>query len=571
MKKTLWLTILFALVLALPATAQNTAVYIEQGGAKLVVGSGGTLELADGSTLTGAETLTWTLGADEYFRIDASSTAQTQTGGALDINFASITAAAAALNIAAVVNNGTTASNNIYAGYITMTCNDADADCDGIAISAAATTNAAAGSYEFGLAYDCAENTTAACTDGVIITSSGASSSVTDGVDVSDSDIVNAINIGTNLVMGGNSDTLSVGATDATLIVDRNDAGSVTFSCTDDDANATCIYDSGGTGAIEIGSADTEKITLTAKDDLTLGLTSGSAGEDILITQSGANDSSIVLTAAGTGTDAIALQATAGTIDVDGNYVNIDSTEDMHFQVTSSQAGEDLYIAQVGGNDSSVLISAAGTGSDAVQLMASAGSVDIQASLDVTVTPGDDLDLWGDEGAVAAAGNVDSYRCMGGFCQTVMTLTDVAVNIANTSGPGHNCFGGVKIYDFPAGWINRLGVVATFTSITFGVGGLADNSDGDVSFGSTTAVEDGGLAGTEADWVPTTELTTAAGGIVPAELATSTVTEQTFCDGSSAACDLYMNFEFDDADCSALDTLAVVGTVTVTWLDLGDN
>lgn len=525
--------ILFCLLLAVAAVAQaqypTTGCYRTDtgitctSGSTLTMSDGSILTLADGVTFTLAETLSVTLGADEYLLVDGATTAQTQTAGAIDLNFASITANANGLNLAATMNNGTASGTDVFGSIWTLTNNDADGDLFGLKLVAAASANAAAGSYEYLIGLDCAENTAGACPDALLITSTGVNAGVTDAIDVSASNITNGINLGDNILL------------------------------------------------MAAGNVDADTLAIDSTDDMTITVTSGSAGEDLTIQQAGANDSSIIISAAGTGADALSLQATAGTVDIDGNLITVDSTNDMVIQVTSSGAGEDLYIAQVGGNDSSVLISAAGTGTDAIQLLASAGAVDIQASTDVTITPGDDLDLMGNEGAAAAAGNVASERCMGGFCQTVMTLTDVAVNIANTSGPGHNCFGGVKVYDFPAGWVNRLGVVATFTSITFGAGGLADNSDGDVGFGSTTAVEDGGLAGTEVDWVPSTELTTAVGGVVPAELATSTVAEQTLCDGSGAACGLYMNFEFDDADCSAADTLAVTGTVTVTWIALGDN
>ena len=50
-------------------------------------------------------------------------------------------------------------------------------------------------------------------------------------------------------------------------------------------------------------------------------------------------------------------------------------------------------------------------------------------------------------------------------------------------------------------------------------------------------------------------------------------TEQVYHDGHTTAIDLYMNFEIDDADITTggADAITVSGTVTVTWINLGDN
>ncbi len=170
-------------------------------------------------------------------------------------------------------------------------------------------------------------------------------------------------------------------------------------------------------------------------------------------------------------------------------------------------------------------------------------------------------------GVPAASGNAAVVRCLGGICQAVMTLTAVSVAIADPTGAAG--YGGTKIYDFPQGYINILGLVADLTA-TAGAGGLADAWDGDISFGTTVADVGAGLAATEADWVASTSTTQAAGGVAVTD-AQSAVTNQTFIDGHTTAADLFINFETDDADTSALDTLAVSGTVTVTWLQLGDN
>lgn len=279
---------LFAVICALPlaAGAQNTDNYMEQGGAKWVVG--GELEITSAGTLTiggttdFASSLNLTLGAAEKFAIDASTTAQTQTAGAVDIGFASITANTSGFDLLATTNDGTATGTDIYGMKLTLTQNDADADFRGFLITAAATTNAAAGSYEYGISFDCAENTSGACLDGLLITSTGISGGLTDAIDVSASNITNAINIGSNLILGGNSDWATVGATDASFIVSRNDSGAVSFLGADDAGAADTIYDTTGAGAITVGSADVTSVTVTTDStgDAELVLPENSIGPD---------------------------------------------------------------------------------------------------------------------------------------------------------------------------------------------------------------------------------------------------------------------------------------------------
>jgi hypothetical protein len=81
--------------------------------------------------------------------------------------------------------------------------------------------------------------------------------------------------------------------------------------------------------------------------------------------------------------DSVALDIdSSGAITIDGTgTVSIDGADDMNFSITSGTGGEDLTIAQIGANDSSILITAAGTGTDAVSIDATAGSMVIAPSL----------------------------------------------------------------------------------------------------------------------------------------------------------------------------------------------
>ena len=177
------LSLLIILIVALACAPEEAVprsyscdVYIEQGCAKLVVANGGEIEVQDGGTLDLQESVDFTLGADEKLLLDGDTTNQTQTDGTLDIDVGTTTASVAGFDVSMTIDNGTTSGTDVFAGKITMVQNDADADAKGLTIVADATTNAAANSYEYGISYDCEENTAGACPDGILLTSSGAAS-----------------------------------------------------------------------------------------------------------------------------------------------------------------------------------------------------------------------------------------------------------------------------------------------------------------------------------------------------------------------------------------------------------
>jgi hypothetical protein len=246
------------ILIAAPAVLATGVWHFRDAGNRLITG-----DVSIGGTATLNGTTTYTLGAAEKVLVDGSTTAQTQTAGTVDLNVSTITANVSALDISLTQANGTSSGANSYGAKLTLTANDADGDVDGLLITAAATANAAAGSYEYAIAYDCAENTSGACLDGILITSSGASGGLTDGIDVSASEITNAINIGSNFIAGDNSDTCQVGATDATFVCSRNNSGAFTFAGADDGGAADTVYDTSGAGAITVGSADVTAVTVT--------------------------------------------------------------------------------------------------------------------------------------------------------------------------------------------------------------------------------------------------------------------------------------------------------------------
>ncbi len=148
----------------------------------------------------------------------------------------------------------------------------------------------------------------------------------------------------------------------------------------------------------------------------------------------------------------------------------------------------------------------------------------------------------------------------GAFRQTVLTLDALPVSVVGATGIG---FGGVKAYTFPEGRILVLGVIASLL-----IDPLSSNLDvadgGDIGLG-TVIVADADLGdSTDVDLCAAIDLDpigTAVGG----ELAASAQ-----FDGTSTAKTLNVNVLIDDADIGATEAIGVDGTITISWVSLGD-
>lgn len=154
----------------------------------------------------------------------------------------------------------------------------------------------------------------------------------------------------------------------------------------------------------------------------------------------------------------------------------------------------------------------------------------------------------------------------GTFHQSVFTLSAVPVTVRDTQQGG-----GVKIYDFPLGRIQRIGATGTVAVTTTSV--LADTLNTGVTcnwgVGSTTQAS-ATLATTEQDFVNVQAFTASATidvaganstGVGPGVLAS--------LDGTSTAVDAFLNLAVAGAtDIDADATVTVSGTVKITWVNL---
>jgi hypothetical protein len=152
--------------------------------------------------------------------------------------------------------------------------------------------------------------------------------------------------------------------------------------------------------------------------------------------------------------------------------------------------------------------------------------------------------------------------------KTTITLANLAVTMRDTEQGG-----GVKIYDFPAGRILRLGAIGSIAVTT--TSALASTLNASVTcnwgVGSTTQAS-ATVATTEQDIVNVTAFTASAtidvagavaNGVGPGVLAS--------LDGTSTAVDAFLNLAVAVAtDIDADATVLVNGSVTIHWINLGD-
>ncbi len=175
-----------------------------------------------------------------------------------------------------------------------------------------------------------------------------------------------------------------------------------------------------------------------------------------------------------------------------------------------------------------------------------------------------------DVGVVNGTGVTTSEYGLGGAYKTVFTLTNVAVTVNDNAGVAG--YGGLKLYDFPEGYLYIIGSSSNIT-VTKSSSGVIDTWDGDFALGSVTAIGNAVLATTEQNILPTTATPQAVAGVTTSN-GVSTATEHAILDGHTTPIDLYVNYLVDDADQDVTTTpcnLILNGTVTVLWTSMGDN
>jgi hypothetical protein len=159
-------------------------------------------------------------------------------------------------------------------------------------------------------------------------------------------------------------------------------------------------------------------------------------------------------------------------------------------------------------------------------------------------------------------------NCLDGVIhQTVFTLADVTQTLPNSGQ-----YVGTKLYDFPAGRISVLGVTASLAEKTTSAiaSTLNASKTGALALGTATASSTT-LDSTMADLLPSTAWTSSATINVAGSAVTGALASAAQFDGTATAIDMYLNAAVaTDGDLDADATIAWSGTITVTWINLGD-
>lgn len=147
--------------------------------------------------------------------------------------------------------------------------------------------------------------------------------------------------------------------------------------------------------------------------------------------------------------------------------------------------------------------------------------------------------------------------------KTILTVNQL-ITMTDAGASGNS--GSILLYTFPAGNIQIVGAVANL-SLTAGAGGISDTAALVSALGSVAAAADATLTSTEANIIPSTVSTLTGGvGAMNAE-STAPVT----LNGTVTPAVCRLNAAVPDADSTANDTVLAVGTVELTWFNLGDN
>lgn len=178
----------------------------------------------------------------------------------------------------------------------------------------------------------------------------------------------------------------------------------------------------------------------------------------------------------------------------------------------------------------------------------------------------DPLKACGDISGTAPTMAVREYGGDGPVKRTTITLSSYPITMTDEAGVV--AYGGSKIYDMPAGNILIFGATADLSILKSGSGINAD-FDGDFGLGTVTASNNATLSSTEQNIIPTTATPQAVAGATTAKgINTAAIAP---LDGTATAVDIYLNALIDDADQNGGGTLYFTGTITITWMNLGDK
>ena len=153
----------------------------------------------------------------------------------------------------------------------------------------------------------------------------------------------------------------------------------------------------------------------------------------------------------------------------------------------------------------------------------------------------------------------------GAVHRTLFTFSAHSVTMTDAGAAGNH--GSVPIYTFPAGFINIHGAFCNVATLA-GAGGIADTAQVVLSVGSVVVATDNAtLTGTEADIIASFAGTLSSGAGVFTEDGAAIAAN---FDGHTTSEAIFLNIAVPDAGSTASDTLALTGTCSIVWSNLGD-
>jgi hypothetical protein len=336
-----------------------------------------------------------------------TATAITNTSGIIDLNLSQANGnGATGIDISLTQNNGVTTGNNAIAQNITLTGNDADGDMFGIVITAEPTATATVGTYEAAISIDNAENTAGSMPDAILITSTGIVGAVTDAVDASNVNIVNALNVGPNNIEGT---TATITFTDFSV----DDDGLMVFTS---DGLGDQITMTGNHADYQglVATTATALVNTSGFIDLNLNAANanGVSGLDLSLTQ---NDG------ATTGNNAIAQNITLTGNDADGDMFGIVITG-----AATANAAAGTYEAAISIDNAE---NTAGSMPDAILITSSGINTGVTDAIDASAANIDNALNFGANTILGTTGNIDmTHFDVVGSSGNVTTSGDVALN-----------------------------------------------------------------------------------------------------------------------------------------------
>ena len=156
--------------------------------------------------------------------------------------------------------------------------------------------------------------------------------------------------------------------------------------------------------------------------------------------------------------------------------------------------------------------------------------------------------------------------------QTTLTCTATPITMADDAAQGQ--YGGVQVYDFPAGAICVLGAVmdGDFTAIE----PWLDTWAGDTGLGTAVATDHNSVLATASDILNLSDIGAATALVAPIDAALPVATVLTesgarWHNGTNTAINMFLNVLADDDDGNTATTAAITftGTIQFTWINLG--